>query len=404
MVGCKDDNALFENTTKNQGLIFNMKEIIVFSCGDSRDISTWSNVPYLFTKTLEEKGIKVNRVDISPSKLINRLFNTCSYIFCKRLLHLKVCPEFHRTFFHRFIIYRRIKKATVQYPNSELNLFLSFAFLNPYSNKPNVLWCDWTDAIAIERLGRKPMWHERLSLKHEHRVMQRADLVFSMFPKCAQQMQTMYGREVLYLKQNVVNTVWKQAFELEEVIKNRQASHQILFIGSHLYKSGALKLIHAFLQLKSSDPDLSLHIVGMTQEELPAVADLYCYGYLHKDIPDERDKYYDLLTHCVCFVNPTAQWGGYSSCIEAMYYASPIVVSPYDDFVEEFGRKIDFGFYCHEDDLVQQISRVLYAEQYVDLCQSAHERVKDYTWSNYVDLFLAELDSRNLNVTRDEHV
>lgn len=396
MVGRKDDNALFENTTKNKGLIFNMKEITVFSCGDSRSLSTWSNVPYLFTKTLEEKGIHVNRIDISPNKILNRIFNTLSYKIFKRCLHLRACPEFHRTRMHRYIIYRRIKKASEQYPHSELNLFLSFAFFNPYSDEPNVLWCDWTDAIVIERLGRAPMWYERLSLKHERRVMQRADFVFSLFPKCAQQMQKMYGREVLYLKQNVVNTVWNQSFDLERIIQNRQATRQILFIGSHFYKSGALKLIHVFQRLKSSEPYLSLHIIGMIQDELPVTADLHCYGYLHKDIPKERDQYYELLTHCTCFVNPTKRWSGYSSSVEAMYYGSPVVVSPYDDFVTEFGRNIDFGFYCHKDDLAQQILRVLHAENYADLCRSAHEHVKTYTWSNYINIFLSELDSRGI--------
>ena len=65
-----------------------MKEIIIFSCGDSNDISTWSNVPYLFTKTLEGKGYKLNRVDISPNKIINRVFNTTAYIIFKRILKI----------------------------------------------------------------------------------------------------------------------------------------------------------------------------------------------------------------------------------------------------------------------------------------------------------------------------
>lgn len=374
------------------------KNITVFSCGDSNDISTWSNVPYLFTKTLEEKGVAVNRVDISPSKCVNKIFNTASFVLCKRMLHLKACPEFHRTFLHRFITYRRIKKATKKYPDSELNLFLSFAFLNPYSLKPNVLWCDWTDATVIERLGRKPMWYERLSLRHEERVIKGADLVFSLFPQCAENMQTTYSRKVLYLKQNVVNTVWNKKIELKEIIKQRQASHKILFIGNHLYKAGALRLINAFKQLKDTEPHLSLHIIGMTSHELPIVEDMHCYGYLHKNIPKERALYYSLLTHCTCLVNPTEGWAGYSSCIEAMYYGSPIIVSPYDDFVSEFGRNIDFGFYCHKDDLEEQILSVIHNENYADLCQSAYEKVKNYTWENYVDVFCESVHSELKNL------
>lgn len=197
------------------------------------------------------------------------------------------------------------------------------------------------------------------------------------------------------LEKNVVNTVCPKPFDLEHLIHNRQANLRLLFVGNFLYREGALKLIRVFQNLKRAEPDLSLHIIGMTQEELPIIKGLYCYGYLHKDIPKERDKYYELLTHGTCFVNPAAQWGGYSSCIEAMYYGLPVVITPYNEFVEEFGKEINFGFYCHADDLEQQILRVLHAKHYAELGRAAHNRVKDYTWSNYVDSFLKVLKSRN---------
>lgn len=41
-----------------------IREVTVFSPGDSRSLTCWSNVPCLFTKSLESKGIKVNRVNI----------------------------------------------------------------------------------------------------------------------------------------------------------------------------------------------------------------------------------------------------------------------------------------------------------------------------------------------------
>src|SRR5512141_2155738 len=50
-----------EPTTPHQ-----FREITVFTCGDSSKPRTWSNIPYFFTQTLISKGLKVNRVDISP--------------------------------------------------------------------------------------------------------------------------------------------------------------------------------------------------------------------------------------------------------------------------------------------------------------------------------------------------
>lgn len=369
-----------------------MHEITVFSCGDSRSLSTWSNVPYLFTKTLEEKGIRVNRINISPNKVLNRIFNTLSYKIFKRCLRLRTCPEFHRTWMHRYIIYRRIKKATKQYPHSELNLFLSFAFFNPYSDKPNVLWCDWTDAVVIERLGREPMWYERASLRHETKVMRKADLVYTMFPKCKEQMEKMYGRKIRYLNRNVVNTVYKGIFDIDEVIANRMKSNKILFVGNLLYKDSALQLISATALLREKNLQLECHIIGMTEKQLLGERTkpewVRCYGYLHKDIEEECNLYYQLILDARMIVNISSRWAGYSSIVEAMYYGCPVIVSPFDDFVAEFGLQIGFGVYCHEDDLAQQIFRVLHAEYYVDLCHSAHKHVKTYTWSNYVGEFL----------------
>lgn len=93
-----------------------MATIAVFTCGDSNDISTWSNIPYLFTKTLEEHGYQIIRVNISPNKFLNRIFNTPSFIIFKRLLKFKACPEFHRTWLHRYITYRKIKNVTKHHP------------------------------------------------------------------------------------------------------------------------------------------------------------------------------------------------------------------------------------------------------------------------------------------------
>lgn len=369
-------------------------QFTIYTCGDSNDISTWSNVPFLFAKTLEKKGHKVNRVDISPNKYLNRLFNTLSYTIFKRILKLRACPEFHRTWLHRFIIYRRIKKATNQYPNSHINLFLSYAFYNKYSNKPSVLWCDWTDRIAIQRLGRAPKFYEIASLQHEDNVMKQADKVYTMFPVCKRQMQKLYNRDIIHLERNVVNTVFSGEFEINQCISQRFSSKKIVFIGGKNYLGAAKELIEAFLFLHKKDKELELHIIGMTSSDLSVHNDnIFCHGYLRKDIKEECEKYYYLLHNCKVFVNPARQWGGYSSSIEALYYGCPIIVAPYHDFVKEFGKEISFGYYLENDNLASHIANVLYSnkEEYYQLCMSAHSRVADYTWDNYIEEFIKSL-------------
>lgn len=377
-----------------------MKEINLFTCGDSNDISTWSNVPFLFTKTLEEKGYKLNRVDISPNSVINRIFNTSSYIIFKKIFKSKACPEFHRTWLHRHIIYRRIKKATKQYPNALFNLFLSFAFNNKYSNRPNVLWCDWTDRIAIERLNRVPRFYEKASLHHEDDVMQKADKVYTMFPKCREHMEELYGREIIYINRNVVNTVYNGYFDIKINIETRYVSNKILFIGNIRYIGAAKELVRAFDILKKDHNKLELHIIGMTKEQMGVDdCNIYCYGYLRKNVKEERDLYYSLMHSCKVLVNPAQQWGGYSSTIEAMYYGCPIIVAPYDDFVCEFGTDINFGKYtCDKEALHETIRSIIDTDKnkYKDLCFNAYKRVSDYTWNNYVDDFLKSLKEENI--------
>lgn len=375
------------------------KEITVYTCGDSNNISTWSNVPYLFTKTLEEKGYKLHRVDISPNKIINHLFDTTSYLIFKRILKRKACPEFHRTWLHRLITYNRIKKATKQYPNIQFNLFLSFAFYNKFSTKPNILWCDWTDRVVIERFGREPKFYERASLCHEDIVMKKADKVYTMFPKCKEHMEELYRREIIYINRNVVNTVFEGEFNIKENIRIRLLSKKILFIGNIRYIGAAKELIQAYNILKEKDKSLELHIIGMTREQLKVNdKNIHCYGYLNKGIKEERDLYYSLLHGCKVFVNPAQQWGGYSSSVEAMYYGCPIIVAPYDDFVCEFGKEIDFGKYTDGKELHETIASILEAEKnkYTLLCTNAHNRVSDYTWSNYIDAFIESLKEKGI--------
>lgn len=376
------------------------KEITVYTCGDSNNISTWSNVPYLFTKTLEGKGYKLHRIDISPCKSINRLYNTLSFYIFKKLFKRQACPEFHRTWLHRFIIYRRIKKATKLHPNSQFNLFLSYAFYNKYSNQPNVLWCDWTDRIVIERLGRKPCFYEKASLRHEDNVIQKANKVYTMFPKCREHMEELYGREIIYLNRNVINTVYDGSFDIKKNIEARYVSNKILFIGNMQYMGAAKELVNAYNILKEKNPNFELHIIGMTKEQMNINDNnIHCYGYLRKNIEEERNLYYSLLHSCKVFVNPAQQWGGYSSTIEAMFYGCPIIVAPYEDFVCEFGTNINFGTYTNEQEkLHKTISSILNSDKdkYQTMCSNAYNRVSDYTWSNYIDNFLESLKKENI--------
>lgn len=374
-----------------------LRSIIIYSFGDSRRLSTWSNVPFLFCKALERRGVTLHRVNIEANQTVRRVYDSFFYRLFRKVFRSNASPEFERSPFHRWMVNRRLRKATRMYPNAELNLFLSYFTANKYSDKPSVLWCDWTDRVCIERMGREPKTYEKWALAQEDKAVKGADVVYTMFPKCKEHMEGLYGREFRYLSRNVVNTVYEKPYKIDELILNRFHSDAILFIGNHRYAGAARELINSFGDLKKRRPNISLHIIGMTKKELAINAvesDIHCYGYLNKDVDEERDLYYDLLLRAKLFVNPASQWGGYSSTIEAMFYGCPIIVSPYADFVEEFGNKIDFGIYHKANQLTAELNELLSLSEkdYSSMATAAANRVKDYTWDKYVDAFLLDIE------------
>lgn len=380
-----------------------MKKIVVYSCGDSCDISTWSNVPYLFTQELEWRGYELYRVNIEPNRVLNRIFNTLSFKIYKKLLGSHACPIFARTWLHRFLTYRKLKQISKMYPDADLHLFLSFAFTNPYSNAPSVLWCDWPDATVIERLGREPESYEKKALEHEAMVIKSARLVYSMFPCCAEDMRHKFNRDIIYLNRNVVNTVYNGLFDLQTKIHISFLSQKILFIGNHRYKTAAEDLLRAFFMLSREFPKLELHIIGMTARELgieenqPSVK---CYGYLHKNIEAESRLYYALLLSAKVLVNPAVQWGAFSSSIEAMFYGTPVIVAPYEDFCKTFGDRINFGFYLNNSAKLENVlAQVISAprEKYEAWAKNANACVSDYTWTNYITAFIDSLRSHGIS-------
>lgn len=292
------------------------------------------------------------------------------------------------------LTYRLIRQAVRRHCHADLCIFLNFDFHNKFNDIPSLLFCDWTYQILIlDHLSRKPYFFETRFSQWQRAVIENAEHVVSLFPVCAEMMRRSYPTaNIHHLGSNVVNSLYDKPFRLDAFIERRLASKDILFIGNNGYRAGAQLLIEAVGRLRDAHPDMQLHIVGMTGGDLPqAPGFVHCHGYLHKDNEAGRTLYYDLITRARLFCNPTPAWGGYSSTIEAMFFGTPVVVSPYKDFVAEFGSDIPFGAYndvFEAEALATTIGRVITAEGYAGMCREAHERVKDYTWDAYVDRLL----------------
>ena len=372
-----------------------LKEITVFTVGDSAKPNTWSNVPYFFTKTLLEKEIRVNRVDIQTNPKIERFWNKTFGRIVRR-----VCKEtsytYERSGVNHWDICRRIRRALRNYPNSNANLFLTFSFSSArYTSKPTILFCDWTyDYFFRYFANREPDMFEKWCIKREDAGIRSASLILPLFPVVGEYMKERYQHPKIRYQGNVVNSMIKVS--KEEVFQLKRNSMELLFVGGDRYLDGAVQLIAAFEILKEDFPRLTLNIVGMNAQRFEQhPPDVFFHGHLDKGEAEERKIYYDLFRMARIFVNTTPKWGAFSASIEAMYFYTPVIVTPYKEFTETFGKAIPFGTYCDANQAIQieaSIRKVLNAEDYLDKCFAAHDAVKEYTWSNYVDKTVLEIE------------
>lgn len=385
-----------------------LQEITVYTQGDSTRISTWSNVPFLLTETLLKKGIRINRVNIGANRYLGILYNK---LFTGMLAWFYPDHKYtyERTLLNFWLTNRRIRKAVQAYPSTDCHLFLTYGHVAEGSDAPSVLLCDWSYEVLIcDRLARKPYPFEQKYIDRETASIEQADLVISLFPKCAQWMRRRSkNSSIYYLGGNVVNAVRALPDKPGGLIQKKFESSRLLFIGNKKYLEGAQALLQAYRLLKKEIPNLELTFIGLTPSELghlPQGAE--ALGYLRKEVPAEQALYYKRLSESKLFVNPTRHWGGYSSTIEAMYYYTPVLVTPYADFVEEFGREIDFGQYTTGDaeDVAEKIRTCFSWEENVYSLQSkkAHEKVAEYTWGAYVDKLLCKIEALPGNDCRDK--
>lgn len=386
-----------------------MREIIFFTNGDANNANVWSNVPYCFSRALENKGIIVHRVDFSMNptfvKFYDLLLRRVLDAFTLRKLRF---PYLRITRIFKFFAERKIKKAIQQTPQADLCLFMGYGFYNKWNKIPSLLFSDWTTEMDIQK-KRKPNFLEQRIIRQESEAINNAEYVVSLFPVCCEEMKKKYPKaNIHFLGGNVINDLLNKSFVsrskiqvsnnnadntiiVEDLIEKKEKSKKLLFIGRKTtYLEAAKKLIEAYKLLKEEEQyrDWELDIVGCAESDFGSLPEgVTCYGFLNKSEERDRKTYYDLLLGAKVLVNANPKWGAFSSTVEAMYYYTPAIVSPYQDFVKNFGKKIDFGIYNQDftaESIANDIKSVINSDNYTEMCNFAHERVKSYTWENYV--------------------
>ncbi len=368
-----------------------LKEITVLcEQGDSAKLSTWSNVPYFLTTTLEKRGIKVNRVNLHPGTCrLHKLFYKLWNVFSKGIFRNKYYT-YRRTGIYFYLTERKIRHAIRQYPDSNAFLFTTYNVSSkPFIDKPVMLFGDWTaDYEARFFKGLKPSelpYHEKKFIKRQNRNIETADCVVCLFPGMAKDMQTVYKNRNIHYIGNVVNALYEPS---DTIIDAKEQGTDILFVGKKHYLKGALELLEAFELVKTKIPNARLHIIGMKSSRFKSLPEgATCYGYLSKDNPDQCRQYYKLLNKCRLFINTTPKWGAFSASVEAMYYYTPVIITPYGEFTNTFGSTIDFGSFHNPDDgserLADKICQSLTDSQFRQKAIKAHDAVAEMSWDNF---------------------
>ena len=402
-----------------------MEETLFFTNGDANNANVWSNVPYCFSHALENEGITVHRIDYSMPLLLVKLYDLVLRRFLDSLTLRKLnFPYLRTTRLFKFFTERKIKKAIQQHPQTDLCLFMGYGFYNKWNKVPSLLFSDWTTEMDIQK-KRKPNFLEKRIIHQEEEAINHAEYVVSLFPVCSEEMKKKYPKaNIHFLGGNVINDLsglrlrethpsppclWREDQTTKEkdsllinssskdiyvdtLLETKEKSKKLLFIGRKTtYLEAAKKLIEAYKLLKEEEAykDYSLDIVGCAESDFDAFPKgVTCYGFLNKSEEDDRKTYYDLLLNAKVLVNANPKWGAFSSTVEAMYYYTPVIVSPYQDFVKNFGKEIDFGLYNETftaENIANDIKTIINSDNYSEMCNFAHEKVKTYTWENYVE-------------------
>lgn len=388
-----------------------VRKVIAFCKGDSRQCSTWSNVPYFFLEHLEDKGITVVRVNtqLEDDSAIAKKLVKCANAFIRHTYRLfrkdsTAMNTVERSRFYEWIEKQKIEDAVKNNSDADVALFFDYSHSLKKSNTLKViLFCDWTIEYEIENhQNRKPNYWERKAIERQYSHMEQADCIITLFPNVYKELLRRFGNEKVHYLGNVINAETDKNACDASTVERHFASNRVLMIGRKAYKSGFIQLARAvksYNEGKSIQDQLHIDVIGMTEKET-GLSDSHItyYGYLNKNDSEQKRIYYNLIKNAKLMCNTTENWIGASSIIEAMYWSLPVIINPTEDIYKTFGKDIEFGKYVLHNDAIEINAALkwlfnLDKDAYSHLCEAAHNAVKDFTWEGYTDRVIKTMEN-----------
>jgi len=354
----------------------------------SKNYKSWSNIPYLLHKNLDKRGYVVENYVMQEMEPLKTLFNLPIRVLNK-FFKLGTTYFYVRTPVHFFFTY--LYSRWIGFISSSRDVMIVQGFSYPLHNGKNrqIILGDWPSEYLFEKfLKRKPNRLERKSIDRENVVIEAADAVITLFPNVREYMLQKYKNPNIYCFGNVVNV--DDDVVLPADIRERKAnSKRFLFVGQPFYLPGALELISVARNLRQQGVDCEVDIIGIDPGLIGVEYDwLKVHGYLDKEKPSDKKKYYELLSNAKLFVNTNPGWSGFQALLEAMYFYNPIVVRPNESLNSYFA---DLKAVAHilakdgpslESILMDSLAD---GERYQNMSDEARKAVESSTWSNFTE-------------------
>jgi glycosyltransferase involved in cell wall biosynthesis len=362
----------------------------------SKSYKSWSNIPYLLHKNLEKKGCSVKNYVMREVEPLKTAFNLPVRVLNK-FFNLGTTYFYVRTPVHFF--FTRLYGCYIGLVSAKQDVMLVQGFSFPLHNGKNkqIIFGDWPSEYLFEKfLKRQPGRWEQNSIDRENAVIEAADAVVTLFPDVRDYMLQKYQNKNIYCFGNVVN-VDDEVVVPKDIQHRKINSKRLLFVGRPFYLSGAIELINAVRNIRQAGLDCEVDIVGIEPSLVGAEYEwLKVHGYLDKEKPEEKEKYFELMSNARLFVNTTPGWSSFQAILEAMYFHNPIVVRPNESLSSYFPNLNDFSYILAggEENLTELLLEGFSDEKkYRLLSEISSQSVQSSTWGNFTEKMLTLLES-----------
>lgn len=360
-------------------------KILIVSNGDAEKKSTWSGVPNRVVCALRDFGHEVVCCDLSVARSIRPI-----RIFFNRVIRRLVYPwrwvPFETTRLGIWLTNCWLRKQVKSVGSVDAVIAFSFCVDANGVEAPVVLVHDWTNGYMQQMFHERPMSAaEKQGDAHQFAAMRSAAKVVVLYPKSAEYIRENVGETVCFYG-NPINS--EPPGDIDVNIEGGVVSKHILVIGGATYQENVEYVIQAADHL--ADKDVVVDVIGRTSAAtIPQNVQVNFFGYLNKDISEQKLQYGSLIRNARCLVNIRRGWGGGSSIAEALYNGLPVVSGSYPDIQGLYGDEGKACLYCTPgsvDELTGKLQTMLSmsVEEYRAMCRHASDMTKDDTYANYV--------------------